>query len=93
MVGRWTQDWKLNHFQNLLYGVQYDSCCWAIRFGGGREFVNLSANNTQQYNTEFYVQIALKGLGSVGSATSGDPNTLLNSNISGYQATQFFRET
>ncbi len=42
-VGRWSQDWNANHFQNQLYGLQYDSCCWAIRLIGGRTFSNLSS--------------------------------------------------
>ena len=85
-VGRWSQDWNKSHFQSLLYGLQYDSCCWAMRFGGGRQFTGLTSNNTFQYNTQFYIQFTLKGLGSVGS---GNPNTLLGSSISGYQTTLF----
>lgn len=79
-VGRWSQDWNANHFQNLLYGVQYDTCCWAVRLVGGRAFTNLSPNNTPEYNKEVYIQFALKGLGSVGT----DPSSLLN-NINGYR--------
>ena len=81
-VGRWTQNWNHHHFQNLLYGLQYDSCCWAVRFVTGRAFANLSPSNTYQYNTQFFIQFALKGLGNYGNA---DPNQLLSSSISGYQ--------
>ncbi len=84
-VGRWTQNWNHGHFQNLLYGLQYDSCCWAIRFVTGRTFIGLSpTTNTFQYNTQFYLQFALKGLGTV-PAYGGDPTQLLNTNISGIQ--------
>ena len=83
MVGRWTQNWNHHHFQNLLYGLQYDSCCWAVRFITGRAFDNLSPNNTYQYNTQFFIQFALKGLGNYGNA---DPTSLLSSSISGYQS-------
>jgi LPS-assembly protein len=83
MVGRWTQNWNHKHFQNLLYGLQYDSCCWAVRFVTGRAFTNLNPNNTYQYNTEFFVQFALKGLGNVGSR---DPSQRLSSSIYGYQS-------
>jgi len=83
-LGRWTQNWNHHHFQNLLYGLQYDSCCWAIRFVTGRTFTGLNLNNIFQYNTQFYIQFALKGLGSV-PVTGGDPNQLLTSSISGYQ--------
>jgi LPS-assembly protein len=81
-VGRWTQNWNHHHFQNLLYGLQYDSCCWAVRFVTGRAFANLSPSNTYQYNTQFFIQFALKGLGVYGNA---DPTQLLSSSVSGYQ--------
>ncbi len=81
-VGRWTQNWNHHHFQNLLYGLQYDSCCWAVRFVTGRAFANLSPSNTYQYNTQFFIQFALKGLGNYGNQ---DPSQLLGSSISGYQ--------
>ncbi len=81
-VGRWTQNWNHHHFQNLLYGLQYDSCCWAVRFVTGRAFANLSPTNTYQYNTQFFIQFALKGLGNYGNA---DPAQLLSTSISGYQ--------
>lgn len=75
-VGRWTENWNRLRFQNLLYGIQYDSCCWAIRFVAGRTFDALiNDGRTYQYNTEFYLQFALKGLGSFGS---GSPGRALN---------------
>lgn len=87
-VFRWSQDWNVNHFQNLLYGVQYDTCCWAVRAVGGRAFTNMvNSNNSPQYTNQFYIQFALKGLGNVGS---GNPSGLL-STIPGYK-TQFGQE-
>lgn len=89
IVGRWSQSWNEEHLQNLIYGVQYDTCCWAVRMVGGRAYLGLdpSDNNKLQYNNEFYIQFALKGLGNIGS---GDPSGLL-SNIAGYQ-TKFGQE-
>ncbi|MFZ2314499.1 MAG: LPS assembly protein LptD [Gammaproteobacteria bacterium] len=84
-VGRVSEDWSTNRFQNLLYGVQYDSCCWAIRLVGGRAFTTL-INDVPQYNNQVYVQIALKGLGNIGS----DPTAILN-NVNGYNS-QFGQE-
>lgn len=88
-VGRWSQNWNQQHLQNLLYGLQYDTCCWAVRFVGGRALTNLdpTENNKPQYNSEFYIQVALKGLGNIGS---GNPSGLLSS-ITGYN-TQFGQE-
>lgn len=85
-VGRWTQDWSENRFQNLFYGIQYDTCCWAMQLVAGRSFTGL-VNSAPQYNNEVYVQFALKGLGNIGT---GNPSNALN-NISGYK-TQFGQE-
>lgn len=84
-VGRWSQNWNHAHLQNLLYGVQYDTCCWAVRLVGGRAFVGFDPNsdNKPQYNNEAYLQFSLKGLGDIGS---GNPSGLL-SGIPGYQST------
>lgn len=81
MVGKWSQNWNRRHLQNLLYGLQYDSCCWAIRLVGGRAFYQYQ-NNTPQYNTEYYVQFALKGLGDIGT---GNASNLLSS-FNGYNS-------
>ncbi|HLB57837.1 MAG TPA: LPS assembly protein LptD, partial [Gammaproteobacteria bacterium] len=81
-VARWTENWNHNHFQNILYGLQYDSCCWAVRFVTGRAFTNLNSSNNPQYNTQFYIQFALKGLGNLGN----DPTSLLSNSIAGYQS-------
>jgi LPS-assembly protein len=88
-IGRWSQNWNQQHLQNLLYGVQYDTCCWAMRFVGGRTFTGLDPmqNNAPKYVPEFYIQFALKGLGDLGS---GNPSGLLSS-ITGYN-TQFGQE-
>jgi LPS-assembly protein len=85
-VTRWTQNLNRHGFQNLLFGVQYDACCWAVRLVAGREFVQVNPdNNHLQYNTLFFIQFALKGLGNFGT---DDPTQLLASSVSGYQ-TQF----
>lgn len=88
-VGRWSQNWNHAHLQNLLYGVQYDTCCWAVRLVGGRAFIGVDPNNNNrpQYNTEFYIQFSLKGLGDIGT---GNPHGLLSS-INGYKS-QFGQE-
>lgn len=74
-VARWTENWNRSRFQNLLYGLQYDTCCWALRVVAGRTFNSLTPNDTYQYNTEFYLQFALKGLGNFGT---GNPGQILN---------------
>ncbi len=81
-LGRWTENFNTTSFQNLLFGLQYDSCCWAVRFLVGRVFTNVNLNKTLQYNTESYIQFALKGLGNFGT---GETNSTLNSGAISYQ--------
>lgn len=91
-VGRWSQNWNQQHLQNLLYGLQYDTCCWAVRLVGGRAFKNLNVakNYTPEYDSQFFIQFSLKGLGNVGAGNSS-PTALMNG-IIGYDA-QFGQET
>ncbi len=83
-VGRWSENLNHRHLQNLLYGLQYDTCCWQVRLVGGRAFTNYDSqhNNRPQYNNEVFLQFALKGLGNI---QSGNADSLLAS-ITGYQS-------
>jgi LPS-assembly protein len=65
-------------------GLQYDSCCWALRLMGGRVFKSLSQDTllVPEYNNSVYVQVLLKGLGSVANA---DPATTIRSYLPDYQ--------
>lgn len=89
-ITRWDQDWNMNRFQNLILGLQYDTCCWATRLAYGREFTGLQVkhHNKPRYKDEFYIQFSLKGLGNIGSERTGG----MLSSISGYDTTRFGRE-
>jgi LPS-assembly protein len=71
---RWSTLGGYNHniskgYQMMSFlGVQYDSCCWAVRLLGGRSFQSLNAIAQPVYNNNVYLQILLKGLGSVGNS-------------------------
>lgn len=80
-LGAYSQNISKNYSMMSLFGVQYDSCCWAMRLMGGRTFKSLSATLEPQYNNNVYLQLLLKGLGSV--ATS-DPYNILSTYIPGY---------
>lgn len=86
-LGRISHDWASNHLQNILYGIQYDTCCVTVRLVGNRVFLGIDPDrhNQPQYNNEFYIQLSLKGLGNVGT---GNPQSLLN-NVTGYTSAQF----
>ena len=62
-------------------GVQYDNCCWAVRLMGGRAFRDLDARARPKYNNNVFLQILLKGLGSVGNS---DPSSRVRTYIPGY---------
>lgn len=63
----------LDHFA----GLEYRSCCWNIRMVVGRAVVT----KTGEYDTQYRIQLELKGLSSVGTA-----DTFLESSIPGYSA-------
>lgn len=71
--GHW--QYNFNQDYNLAYygGLQYDSCCWAFRVLGGRIFTRLDGS-TPLYQNAIYLQILLRGLGTVGNR--GLANTL-----------------
>jgi LPS-assembly protein len=66
--------------QTYFYGLQYDSCCWAVRLVQGQTFMALNQNYNPVFNHAVYLQWQLKGLGSAGS----DPSSLILPNIPGY---------
>ena len=80
------QHWQVfgnwNHYfahkeQTYIYGVAYNSCCWAIRFVGSHVYKGFD-----EFDKRFYLQFLLRGLGSIGNAS---PNSLLLNNISGFK--------
>lgn len=77
--------YNLSAKYNMLafFGVQYDTCCWALRVLGGQTFTSLNPNSlTPQYNNNVYLQVLFKGLGSVGNS---NPATTIQSYLPGYQ--------
>lgn len=69
-----------NNPQTYLYGLQYDSCCWAVRFVTNRILTAQNVDGNEFRNT-VYIQFLFKGLGSIGN---NDAGTVL-STIPGYQ--------
>ncbi len=80
-IGAYSYNISKNYSMMSFLGVQYDSCCWAMRVLGGRTFRSLNEEFEPQYNNNIYLQILLKGLGSVASS---DPSGILNTYIPGY---------
>ncbi|MCH9756950.1 MAG: LPS assembly protein LptD [Gammaproteobacteria bacterium] len=64
-------------------GLQYESCCWAVRAFAGRAFNSLNLDREgSQYNNSVYIQLLLKGLGSV---SSNDPATTIRTYLPTYK--------
>ncbi|WP_027272654.1 LPS-assembly protein LptD [Legionella sainthelensi] len=80
-IGAYSHNISKDYSMMSLLGMQYDNCCWAVRILGGRTFKNLDANYSPRYNNNIYLQILLKGLGSVANS---DPGSVLNTYIPGY---------
>lgn len=89
IVGRWSENWNRAHLQNLVGGLQYDTCCWTMRIVGGRAFAGFDTlqNNQPKYTSEVSLQFTLKGLGDF---STSNPGGLLNG-IPGYKS-QFGQE-
>lgn len=80
-------DFSGEYAQNYFAGLQYDACCWAIRFIYQRQFVAISPSSTvgnviNQFNNVYYIQLQLKGLYGVNDNSA---TNLLQSYIPGYK--------
>jgi LPS-assembly protein len=64
LIGRVTYSFQENETLEVLGGIEYDSCCWSLRFTA-REWVR---DRESDKRTAFFVELVLKGLGSVGRA-------------------------
>lgn len=84
-IGRWNYNVSHAYTQNVFAGVQYDSCCWAIRLVGGRElnYVRLKPNDHTKpiFDNKIYLEFALKGLGNLATKSA---ESLLGKSIVGY---------
>ena len=77
VFGDWNYYLSYHNTQSALYGLQYDSCCWAIRFVAARLY-----RGVDNADDQFYVQFLFKGIGNIGTGGTGG---LLAERISGFQ--------
>ncbi len=81
LVARWNYDLDEDRTLGALAGVEYNSCCLAVRLVA-RHYVRNSAG---EIDNTIMLQVEFKGLGSVGRRT----DTLLRHAILGYRAAGF----
>ena len=64
-----------------VYGLNYDSCCWGLRFLA-REYYNGQINGQDTYDNAIYLVLELKGLSSFGDDKQSE--NILRQTIPGY---------
>lgn len=83
IIGSLNYNASYKRVQNYLYGVEYDSCCWAMRIASSRNFIGIGNSSRSNYDSRYYVQFLLKGLGDSGDNGLGG---LVANQVSGYQS-------
>lgn len=85
-LGNTYLDFEQRRLIALFTGVEYDSCCWSMRLIYNRSFNDVQLSNTgspnNSWNNSYYIQITLKGLGSIGTR----PESFVQSIVPGYQS-------
>lgn len=88
-VGRLTQDLKVQRSLESYAGIQYESCCWAVRIAYHR-YINSnlsdddsSSDNRDDFNSGFELQFIIKGLN--GNQDTIGTQDMFNSSIFGYK--------
>lgn len=75
-IGRWNYSMRDSRTLDRLLGLEYERCCWGIRFAS-RRFIT---TRTGESDTTLLLQLELKGLSSVGRRT----DSFLEHGILGY---------
>ena len=94
MVGRWYYDLQRNQTIEALAGIEYESCCWAVRLVA-QKYLNIQLNSagqpitisnnltsSAQYSDGIHLQFVFKGLGSAGQSGVSE---MLESSIASYR--------
>ncbi|MDP5041075.1 MAG: LPS-assembly protein LptD, partial [Paraglaciecola sp.] len=66
-VGRWYRDVKSHRTVETYAGLQYESCCWAVRLVAQRHLSNRyddsGLQSTNEFESGITLQFILKGMG------------------------------
>jgi LPS-assembly protein len=77
-VGRWNYSLQEKRNLDVLAGLQYEDCCWALRMVARH---HRDDPDDEEADNAFYLELELKGLTGVGT----DIDSLLSNAIFGYQ--------
>ena len=92
-VGRVSQDLQQKRSIESYAGLQYESCCWAVRLAYHRHIDsyiddnNLNNNNRGEFDSGFMIQFVIKGLN--GRNSSLNSEDMLKASIFGYKRPYF----
>lgn len=81
LIGDWNYNVSHSYPQAYFAGLSYESCCWAIRAIASRTRLDTDLNDNAKFDTKYYLQIKLKGLGTI---ANDDPHSLLTDGIDGF---------
>jgi LPS-assembly protein len=91
-VGRLTEDLKLSRSLESYAGIQYESCCWALRIAYHR-YINSGLSNDgenrDEFNSGFVLQFIIKGLN--GEPGSIGTQEMFDSSIFGYKSPYYLQ--
>lgn len=81
-LGAYSYNLSKQYQMMTLFGVQYENCCWAARLIAGKTFRDLDQLAYPRYTNSVFLQVLLKGLGSVGNS---DPTSVLRTFLPNYR--------
>ena len=81
-VGRWNYSMDLDRQLDVLAGLEYNDCCWALRVVARKL---RDEPEDEEANKSIFVELELKGLTSIGRRV----DVLLEEAISGYEPTSY----
>lgn len=88
LLGRYNQDLTENRTNDSFLGLEYESCCWAVRVVA-RRYINIQLdsqgalipNQPDEHSSGVFIQFVLKGIGSLRGSTT----QFLEDSIYGYE--------
>ncbi|MBN2689736.1 MAG: LPS-assembly protein LptD [Gammaproteobacteria bacterium] len=82
ILGDWNYNISSKNAQTYFYGLEYNSCCWAVRLVNSNLFRGYDPKNKPIFDHRIYIQFLLKGLGNIGN--SDNVSSLITSRINGF---------
>lgn len=73
-----------NTYNSYFYGIDYNSCCWAVRLLSYRVYNGLNDKNHATFQHGIFLQFALIGLGTLGHSIGSSENSSMLSGIGNY---------